>query len=176
MRGLNAGDTLINSKLEKLIAAHCAFKASVVAADEREDSNRHDRHSRRILNFGHTVAHALETVTRYRRFRHGEAVGYGVLVAAKLSKHLGLLPSAELELIREGVALCGPLPPASDLDLREIAEAIGRDKKNVGGHIQWVLLEGIGRPRIFDGKAINARLLQQSLKTVLSARQGIRNL
>ncbi|HWN10954.1 MAG TPA: 3-dehydroquinate synthase [Pyrinomonadaceae bacterium] len=170
LRGLTAGGPLITSQLEALIGAHCAFKASIVAGDEREDRNRNDRRSRRILNFGHTVAHALETVTQYRRFRHGEAVGYGMLVAAELSKHLGLLPSSELELIREGVALCGPLPPANDLDLREIANAIGRDKKNVGGHLQWVLLEAIGHPRILDGKAISVPLLQQSLNKVLRTR------
>lgn len=170
LRGLNSGIPLINPKLEALILAHCAFKASIVAGDEREDCNRNDGRSRRILNFGHTVAHALETVTRYRRFRHGEAVGYGMLVAVELSKHLGLLPSRELELVREGVALCGPLPTANDLDLQEIAEAIGRDKKNVGGHLQWVLLEGIGHPRIIDGEAISARLLRESLKKVLRTR------
>jgi len=172
LRDLSAGGPLISAKLEQLIAAHCAFKASIVAGDEREDSSRTDSRSRRILNFGHTVAHALETVTRYRRFRHGEAVGYGMLVAAELSKHLGLLPSPELELVRQGVAQCGPLPPASDLDFREIADAIGRDKKNVGGHLKWVLLQGIGQPRIVDGKAISARLLRESVSKVLGTRQG----
>jgi len=170
LRGLASGSPLINPKLEALILAHCAFKSSIVAGDEREDSNRNDGRSRRILNFGHTVAHALETVTRYRRYRHGEAVGYGMLVAVELSKHLGLLPSRELELIREGIALCGPLPTANDLDLQEIAAAIGRDKKNVGGHLQWVLLEGVGHPRIIDGEAITARLLRESLKKVLRTR------
>ena len=93
-----------------------------------------------------------------------------MLVEVELSKHLGLLPSTELELIREGVALCGPLPTADDLELREIADAIGRDKKSVGGHLQWVLLEGIGRPRIIDGEAISTRLLRDSLKKVLRTR------
>lgn len=170
LRGLNAGGALIVPKLEALIGAHCAFKASIVAGDEREDSNRNDRRSRRILNFGHTIAHALEAVTRYRLFRHGEAVGYGMLVAAELSKHLGLLPSTELELFREGVALCGPLPLANELDLQEVANAIGRDKKNVGGHLQWVMLEAIGQPRIIDGEAISARMLRESLKKVLRTR------
>lgn len=170
VRGQSAGGALISSKLEALIGAHCVFKASIVAGDEREETNRNDGRSRRVLNFGHTVAHALETVTRYRRFRHGEAVGYGILVAAELSKHLGLLPPSELELIREAVALCGPLPPANDLDVREIAGAVGHDKKSVGGHLQWVMLEGIGNPRIQDGNAISARLLRQSLKKALGTR------
>lgn len=167
---LREGGRLIHPELEKLIAAQCTFKASIVAGDERESTIRQDRGSRRILNFGHTVGHALETVTRYRRFRHGEAVGYGLLVAAELSNHLGLLPPSELELMRFGVGLCGQLPPSNDLDLQEIAGAIGRDKKNVDGQIQWVLLERIGQPRIVDGKTIRARLLQQTLKSVLRTR------
>ncbi|MBC8029952.1 MAG: 3-dehydroquinate synthase [Pyrinomonadaceae bacterium] len=167
---VKAGDAFICSQLEDLIAAHCAFKASIVAADEREDGSRSDRRSRRILNFGHTIAHALEVVTAYRRFRHGEAVGYGVLVAAELSKHLGLLPSPELELLRHSVRLCGPLPLAGDLDAAEIAAAIARDKKSNRGQVQWVLLRRIGRPLIVDGKEISARLLQKTLRTVLGLR------
>ncbi len=157
------GGTLISSQLEQLIAAHCGFKASIVAADEREDTARKDPLSRRILNFGHTVAHALESVTGFRRFRHGEAVGHGMLVAGELSKDLGLLPPSELELLRQGVRLCGPLPPASGIDLSEIAGAITRDKKVSRGHIQWVLLQGIGHPRIVNGKDISPGMLRRSL-------------
>jgi 3-dehydroquinate synthase len=74
------------SKFEALIAAHCEFKASIVANDEREATNRSDTRSRRILNFGHTTAHAIEAITHYKVFRHGEAVGYGILVAGEISK------------------------------------------------------------------------------------------
>src|SRR5205085_1793168 len=79
------------AQLTDLIAAQCAFKARVVAGDERESVTRTDARSRRILNFGHTVAHALEAVTAYRRFRHGEAVGRGMIAAAEISHRLGLL-------------------------------------------------------------------------------------
>ena len=171
LTNLNAGTGFLSSRLEDLIAAHCSFKASIVSGDEREDSARQDRRSRRILNFGHTIAHALETVTGYRRFRHGEGVGYGMLVAGELSKHLGLLASSELELLREGVGFCGPLPPANDLDVAKIADAIRQDKKSARGNVQWVLLERIGQPRIVDGKEISARLLQQSIKTTLGMGQ-----
>jgi len=170
LRRLNAEGSFRSSQLEDLIAAHCAFKASIVAEDEREDSARRDPRSRRILNFGHTIAHALEAVTGYRRFRHGEAVGYGMMVAGQLSKHLGLLPSAELELLLEGVRLCGPLPSAKNLDAGVIAAAIRRDKKSVRGNVQWVLLKKIGQPVIVDGKEISARLVRQSLKTTLGMR------
>ena len=154
-------------QLELLIASQCAFKASIVARDEREAIDRTDRFSRRILNFGHTVGHALEAVTAYRRFRHGEAVGYGMLVAGEISRLLGLLEPSELELLREAVRLCGPLPVARGLNERTITAALSRDKKMVGGQIQWVLLERIGKPRIVSGRDIKPALLHASLRSVL---------
>jgi 3-dehydroquinate synthase len=154
-------------KLESLIAAHCAFKASIVTGDERESFGRSDPRSRRILNFGHTVGHALEVITGYRRFRHGEAVGYGMLVAGEMSKLLGLLNSSELELLRRAVRLCGKLPLASDLEQQEINAAISRDKKSVGGQIQWVLLERIGKARIVSSQNIPDKILRQSLSAIL---------
>jgi 3-dehydroquinate synthase len=155
---------LASPQLEELIASHCAFKASIVAADEREDLARRDRRSRRILNFGHTIAHALEAVTNYRRFRHGEAVGHGMLVAGELSKNLGLLKQSELELLRQAVSRCGLLPTAGDLDGRAVIDAIAQDKKRIAGHVQWVLLERIGHPRIVDGKEISPGLLRKSVR------------
>jgi 3-dehydroquinate synthase len=157
----------VSTELQQLIAAHCAFKASIVATDEREDITRRDPRSRRILNFGHTIAHALEAVTNYRRFRHGEAVGQGMLVAGELAKNLGLLPESELELLRRAIQLCGPLPAAADLDLSAVMDAIAGDKKRSAGQIQWVLLERIGRPRIVDGKEISRSLLRQAVRKVL---------
>jgi len=167
LRIFDSKRVLISSQLEDLIASHCAFKASIVAADEREDIARRDHRSRRILNFGHTIGHALEAVTKYRRFRHGEAVGHGILVAGELSKNLGLLEQSELELLRQGVNLCGPLPLASDLDMKAIADATMLDKKSAGGHVQWVLLERIGRARIVDGKEISPLVVRQSLHDAL---------
>ena len=154
-------------QLVQLVASHCAFKASIVCADEREEVSRRDHRSRRILNFGHTIGHALEALTNYRRFRHGEAVGLGMLAAGALSKNLGLLQPSELESLSEAVGLCGPLPSASDLDEGKIIDAISHDKKRAAGHIQWVLLERIGRPRIVNGKGINLRLLRKSLREAL---------
>ena len=163
----NSQRVLFSTKLEQLIASHCAFKASIVGADEREDPRRRDRRSRRILNFGHTIAHALEAVTNYRRFRHGEAVGLGMLVACELSKNLGLLEQSELELVRQAVSLCGPLPAAGDLDESAVIRAIAHDKKRTAGHVQWVLLESIGRPLIVDGQDISPQLLRRSVREVI---------
>jgi 3-dehydroquinate synthase len=160
-------NVLVASEFENLIAAHCSFKASIVANDERESTSRSDSKSRRVLNFGHTTAHALETITRYRTFRHGEAVGYGMLVAGELSRDLGLIGSGDLELLRDAVRLCGPLPHADKLDLNQIIRALQHDKKSVDGRINWVLLEGIGRPKIVDGRLITAKSLRNSLKAGL---------
>jgi len=154
-------------EFESLIAKNCRFKASIVANDERESTKRSDTKSRRILNFGHTTAHALEAITNYRVFRHGEAVGYGMLVAGEISKNLGLLGTDELESLHEAVRLCGPLPRANNLDVNEIIRSLQHDKKSVAGKINWVLLEGIGRPRIVEGSQVSARVLRLSLRTGL---------
>jgi 3-dehydroquinate synthase len=160
----------VSAQLEKLIAAHCGFKASVVSADVREDPARTDRRSRRVLNFGHTVGHALEALTGYRRFRHGEAVGWGMSVAGVLSKNLGLLDKSELELLLAGIRLCGPLPSAENIDVAAILNAITSDKKSGHGQLQWVLLERIGRPRIVSSKEIDAATLRRSIREGLRER------
>lgn len=160
-------ETLRFRRLESVIEAQCAFKASIVAGDERENVDRNDHRSRRVLNFGHTVGHALEAVTGYRRFRHGEAVGHGMLVAGEISKHLGLLAPSEVELLRDAIRLCGPLPPAEDIDEQAIMEITSRDKKSINGQVQWILLERIGRARIVDGLAIKPQLLRASLRAAL---------
>jgi len=165
-------DFLLTPDFEDLIAAHCGFKAGIVAGDERESTHRADARSRRILNFGHTTAHALEAVTNYRYFRHGEAVGYGMLVAGELSRNLGLLDPGELELLREAVRLCGSLPRADNLDVNQIISALKHDKKSVDGQINWVLLEGVGRPKIVEGKLISAKSLRLSLRAGLQHARG----
>ena len=161
---------LLNGDFADLIAANCQFKAAIVRNDERESTARTDAKSRRILNFGHTTAHALEAITNYRVFRHGEAVGYGMLVAGELSHDLGLLDSGDLQSLRQAVALCGPLPRADNLDVNQIIRAVQHDKKSVDGQINWVLLEGVGRPKIVDGRLISAKSLRHSLRAGLQRR------
>jgi 3-dehydroquinate synthase len=160
-----------SSRLQTLIRDHCKFKSSIVANDERESTGRVDAKSRRILNFGHTTAHALETVTSYRKFRHGEAVGYGMLVAGEISKNLGLLTDAELKYLRRAVGLCGPLPAADDLNHQQIMRVIQHDKKNVRGKVNWVLLNGFGSPRIVSGGEISNSVLREALKSGLRSPQ-----
>jgi 3-dehydroquinate synthase len=153
--------------LERLIAAQVSFKASIVAGDEREDLSRTDASSRRILNLGHTIGHALEAATGYRSFLHGEAVGYGMLVAGEISNRLGLLDRSELELLRDAIRLCGPLPPAHSLNEDDVLSRIAHDKKSVGGQLKWVLLERIGTARIVDGSEFSKAILSASLRAGL---------
>jgi 3-dehydroquinate synthase len=168
-RGAGEADVGRGEELARLIAAQCEFKAKIVAGDEREDVGRTDARSRRVLNFGHTVGHALEASTSYRRFRHGEAVGYGMLAAAEISKGLGMLEPSEVESLREAVRLAGRLPNASDLDAEAVRRALRADKKSVGGSIRWVLLERLGRARIVDGRDVPARLIRASIRAALGA-------
>jgi 3-dehydroquinate synthase len=171
LRDVESDADRVDDELAELIARQCAFKAKVVASDERENVERRDALSRRILNFGHTIGHALEAVTSYRRFRHGEAVGHGMIVAAEISKKLGLLDVSGLELLRRAVALAGRLPRADDLDADEILRASAGDKKSTGGEVQWVLLERIGRARIVGGREIPKSLLRESIRAGLQRRE-----
>ncbi len=141
-------------QLEKLIAANIRFKAKIVAGDERESSARMDARSRKILNFGHTLAHALEKVTNYTYFRHGEAVGYGILYAAELSKSLDLIDNKSVNLLYDVVRSVGVLPALDKISFDEVFEAFRFDKKRSGGSLQMVLLKGLGRPVIVDAATI----------------------
>ncbi len=126
------------------IVASCRIKADVVSKDEREGGLR------RILNFGHTVGHALESVTRYRRFRHGEAIAYGMIAAAHLATNRGVLPVADRDAIGALIAALGPLPTVTDLSMAEILEAVGRDKKVINGRLHFVLATSIGTTTTAD--------------------------
>jgi len=98
--------------LSAIVSESCRIKAEVVSADERESGLR------RILNFGHTVGHALETVTRYRRFRHGEAVAYGMLAAVNLGSVRGVTTADVCARVTRLITQLGPLPSVADLSIR----------------------------------------------------------
>src|SRR5262249_22828052 len=127
-----------------IIAASCRIKADVVSADERESGLR------RTLNFGHTAGHALEAVTKYRRYRHGEAVAYGMLVAAELAAARRALAREDQASLAEVVASLGPLPPVADVSVAELLEAVKHDKKVVAGRLHFVLPTAIGRTTIVN--------------------------
>ena len=149
---------------ETFLADQIRFKASIVAGDERESTAKTDPKSRKILNFGHTFAHALEKVTNYSYFKHGEAVGWGILFAAELSKKLELLSADEVKSLNDVVHRAGSLPPIANIDPSEILEAFKHDKKNIGNSLQWVLLRGIGKPVIVPGTEVSASLIRSTVK------------
>ena len=130
--------------LMPIITESCRIKGEVVTADEREAGPR------RILNFGHTAGHALEAVTKYRRFHHGEAVGYGMLVAAELAHARGALADRDRQALAALITSLGPLPPIADLSASAIIEAMQHDKKIVAGTLHFVLPTAIGATAIVD--------------------------
>lgn len=140
------------------ITESCRIKAAVVAEDE------HETGLRRVLNFGHTVGHALEAVTRYHRFRHGEAVAYGMLAAAELAVARGVLSGAERDRLAGLVAQMGPLPPVTDLSVTDALKAIERDKKVVGGRLHFVLPTAIGQTTIVTD--VTRQELGQALRKI----------
>jgi 3-dehydroquinate synthase len=154
-------------KLARLIHQHVAFKSKVVAGDERESPLRTDARSRKILNFGHTLAHALEKVTGYTYFRHGEAVGYGIKFAAELSKSLALCDANDVKLLNDVVHRAGTLPPLENIDAREVIAAFSFDKKNLAGSLQMVLIKGVGRPMIVTGNQIPQSAVLTALKRLI---------
>jgi 3-dehydroquinate synthase len=119
------------------------------------------------LNFGHTFGHALEKVTKYRRFKHGEAVGHGIIFAAELSKKLELLSADEVKSLNGVVHSTGQLPTLHGIDPSEVFEAFKFDKKVIGKSLQWILLKGIGKPVIVSGDSIPDRVLKDTLRTVI---------
>ena len=126
-------------EIERAIAAACRIKAEVVERDEREGGLR------RVLNLGHTLGHAFEAVTEYRRFTHGEAVGWGLIAAAWIAMRRGLLSEQTFEMIAAAVDRLGPRPRVSDLSLTRILAALKCDKKVRHGRVHFVLPTAVGR-------------------------------
>lgn len=128
--------------LAPILPLAAKVKVNVVNCDEREAGLR------LVLNLGHTFGHALEEATGYRRFAHGEAVGWGLLAISRLGQRLGLLKQTEGERIEKLVWRLGPLPSIRDLSPATILRLLPQDKKAVGGKIQWVIPERIGKIQV----------------------------
>jgi 3-dehydroquinate synthase len=137
------------------IVESCRIKAEVVSNDERESGLR------RILNYGHTVGHAFESVTKYRRFRHGEAIAYGMLAAADLAVARGALAEVERQALAKLITQLGPLPPIVDLSIGEVLQVIRRDKKVIAGKLHFVIAIQIGATMTLDD------VTEDELKAVL---------
>jgi len=125
--------------LAYIIPRSAAIKARVVSADERESGLR------QILNFGHTLGHALETATNYRRFLHGEAIGWGMIAATLLAVAQGHLGDRAAARIIRLVASVGPLPHLRGIRAASLRPILASDKKARGGRVRWVLPRRIGQ-------------------------------
>ena len=139
----------LEEKIERLVARERAAldfaivrciqaKASVVSRDERESGLRE------ILNFGHTFAHAFETATNYRTYLHGEAVGWGMIAAARLAVGAGLLAAAQAARIEALVRRVGTLPALPAQKPERLIAIMGSDKKTRGGKLRFVLPDRVG--------------------------------
>lgn len=124
-----------------VIERSIAQKARVVSQDERESGLRE------ILNFGHTFAHALESVTGYRTYLHGEAVGWGMIAASRLAVEKGMLATGDEARIARVIARVGPLPPWPRISPAKMIAAMQADKKTRAGRLRFVLPERIGLVR-----------------------------
>jgi len=131
---------LTSPELDFVLAHSCAIKAHVVEQDEREDGLR------AILNFGHTVGHALESVTHYQVYTHGEAIALGMVSAALIGEEAGITRPADTAVLVDLLRAAGfavRLDPAQSIS--EIVRLLAWDKKSIGGSARFVLMEEIGR-------------------------------
>jgi 3-dehydroquinate synthase len=153
------------TSLAGLIAAQVAYKAKIVRNDETEDVANNSPVSRKVLNFGHTFGHALEKATDYSYLRHGEAVGYGILFAADLSKKLELLDADGVNSLNDVVHRAGILPDIRNIDQAKVLESLAYDKKRVGNSLRWVLLRSIGKPVIVPDTDMPRSAVSSTLKS-----------
>ena len=130
--------------LEYLIPRNVAIKARVVSRDEREAGLRE------ILNFGHTFAHALESITRYQRYQHGEAVAWGMMAAALLGHEIGVTSADTVSRIVSLVRRMGPLPAWPRIAPKSLVGAMRADKKTRAGKLRFVLTSRIGKAASYD--------------------------
>ena len=130
--------------LPHVIARSCEIKAEVVSKDERESGLR------RILNFGHTMAHAIEEETGYVRYHHGEAVAIGMMGAAYISQELGRIGEDVLERVRRLMQRLQLPTQAEGCTVEHMYRSIFRDKKTVNGKVNWVLMDAVGKVGIDD--------------------------
>ena len=157
------GESFDNSRMmsPEFIARSVAIKAEVVSEDEREADKR------TLLNYGHTVGHAIEAVTGYSQFAHGEAVAIGMRAAGLISVEMGLLREEDLGRQQRLIRACGLPESAPGLEVDAVIEATLRDKKVQEGQVRWVLLERLGRAITRDG--VPAEVIRSAVETVLQA-------
>ena len=144
--------------LERIIGGSCRLKASVVERDEREAELRH------VLNYGHTIGHALEAATGYTRYAHGEAVSLGIVAEARLARRLGIADDETTTRQERMLETLGLPVRAPSIDVEPIVSAMARDKKAKDGRVPFVLAPRIGAFRIvYDVPTSDIRAVIASL-------------
>jgi 3-dehydroquinate synthase len=133
--------------MTQLVSKSCKVKTSVVEQDEQEKGLR------AILNFGHTFGHAVENLTGYRRYRHGEAVALGMAAATRLASELKLLTESDRDEIIKLISRAGLPSMGTGLNPQELYKALAYDKKVVHGKLRFVLPVKIGKAEVFEGIA-----------------------
>ena len=137
---------LEHTAIRHIVARSCALKADVVARDEREETGL-----RAVLNFGHTIGHAIEAVSGYGgAYLHGEAVAVGMVAASRLAERLGWLDPTTTSRLSTLIQAFGLPVSAPGLDPDELLEAMTRDKKNQSGRTRFVLPRALGRVELTD--------------------------
>jgi 3-dehydroquinate synthase len=149
--------------LERVIAASIRMKAGVVRRDERESGLR------MILNFGHTVGHALEAATRYKAMLHGEAVAWGMVAALFVARRRGTITQGQMERLEKLIYRYGPLPKLK-VRVHKVLAATSSDKKNIGGVRRFVLPVGIGDAGVVED--VTAAELEAAVKYMLARAKG----
>jgi 3-dehydroquinate synthase len=145
------------STLERIISDAVRIKAEVVSQDEREGGLR------RILNFGHTVGHALESETQYSQFLHGEAVAFGMRVATVLAERVtDLADGADIDRV---IVSYGPIPSLKGISASNLAKRLVSDKKTIQGNVHFVLPVKIGEVKVVSG--VDDRIVLESIEAVL---------
>jgi shikimate kinase / 3-dehydroquinate synthase len=144
----------------RLIGWSAAIKAAIVSEDEQESDRR------MLLNYGHTLGHAIEAVTGYSGYLHGEAVAVGMRAAGLMAVELGMLSPAEFDLQQGVLRRCGLPESAPEVPIDAVLDATLRDKKVSGGRVRWVLLEGIGSATVTS--EVPPEIVRRAVETVLA--------
>ncbi len=154
-RGLTNLESQEIEFMEDIVCRSVGIKAGVVEKDEK------DRALRNILNFGHTIGHALETVSEFR-LKHGQAVSIGMVGAALISQRMGFLAGSHVERIQALLSAVGLPVTHSFTDFQGIVQAMKHDKKRSGGKTRFVLLRDIGD--VFLNEEVSLTLVEEVLK------------
>jgi 3-dehydroquinate synthase len=120
---------------------------------------------RAILNFGHTVGHALEAVTNYKRFKHGEAVGIGMIAASHIGEKAGITPTNVRETILETLMVCNlPYTIPKEISIEDILQLLTLDKKAEAGKARFVLARCLGEVSLYDG--ISEAIVREGVQAI----------